>query len=77
MTMIVHVSDADLRGRSLREFAPVLQNLVGEMYGICPEVLPGEKTRVIVADPDGPFDAGEILKMARTITRPSYEALFR
>jgi hypothetical protein len=47
------------------------------MDGAVPDVLPGDVTRVVVIDPDGFVDADEVLKMAREITQPDFEALFR
>jgi hypothetical protein len=82
MTVIVHVNPADLRGVPFDRYASVLGNLVGESYPWSGwEVLPGDRTEVVVLDSDGSVDADkvlkEVLKMARTITRPSYEAPFR
>jgi hypothetical protein len=71
MTVIVHVTPADLRDVPFREYAGVLGHLIGERYR--PEgvtVLPGAVTQVVVVGSWGPGVADEVLEMSRGITRP-------
>ena len=73
MTVVVRVCEADLRGVPFREYAAVLGNLIGEMYA--PDdtaITPGERTGVLLVDPDGSVDPGDVLDMARDITTPEF-----
>jgi hypothetical protein len=69
MKIIVHVGDKHLRGVPFERYSSVLGNLIGEGHqpDEC-DIVPGQKTKVMIDGRTKGEDVAEILSMAKEIT---------
>lgn len=71
MPIVVHVTNAELRGVPFGDFAPTLRRLIGEVYQPGPvEVVVADRAEVTIDGLAESNDAAGLLELVRDITRP-------
>ena len=72
MKIVVHVTEAELRGTPFKEYQSVLGNLIGEGHPHDDyDVILADRAQVLIDGSSRSADARDILKMAKEITRAS------
>jgi hypothetical protein len=75
MTIVVQVTQAELRGMPFSHYASILHQQINECYGYKAEsiaIFQADRAAVILDDRSDSFEALDILEMTREITDPHF-----